>query len=394
MRGFTKKKKTKIHIIDGRIISPNSSPDNSSTLISPPPIVPGGNGNGNGKKSSPEIIDASFVDTSSVESPPEFDASILDLSELEGIDLDEFFQNLENQELESSQKPESSPHPFLEHPEEPKFYTAIPKNSKIINGIVIPADQPYLPKSHRPELPVRKEPDFCPYLIDGDTAKSSVADFSGYLLMLESTGKSKRTRSEYSIDLRRWKRLLSGEITVEKYNAILQDCNREGKPYKAIRMRNVLKSYAMYRNIHGDPKLIIMLITSQNLYSPKAPEKKKREKLTDKLNKKEIEEYWNLAKSLCKGGKREGIWIAILMLGCPSGTLKDVEFPCKTTLKFTHWGKEKEVKIKRWLYDACESLDKTGISWRMTRKSIYNGVSQYEISPRALNGAKTKEASR
>ena len=328
------KKKRKLQIIDGAIISSDSASGD----------------NGQGKIPAQEL----------------YLAQELDISELEEMDLSPYTEKPEDKK----ENTDSFTRPPIEKID--------PADFKIIEGIMIPADQVYIPESHRPGLPIPTNANFAPYLI-----KNDASDFSGYLHFLEATGKTRRTRSEYGIDLRQWGRKLEGEISIAKINSILKSFGTENKPYRAIRMRNVLKSYATYRNFHGDSKLLIVLTTSLSLYNPVIPRKKKREKPTDNLSEKEREIYWDLAKDLAKDGKREGIWIGLLLVGISPAAIQEAKFINKSTLPHQLWGKEKEAKIEKWLYDACQSIPEE--NWRLGRRTIHKEVAKYEVSPRALN---------
>ncbi len=339
------KRKRKLRIIDGAIIS-------NSALI--PEDLEGSEG--------------SISEDNGNEHIPTQDLYVsqeLDISELEEIDLSLYTEKPEDKKEDTA----SFKRPPIEKID--------PADFKIIEGIMIPADQVYIPESHRPGLPIPTNGNFAPYLI-----KNNASDFSGYLHFLEATGKTRRTRSEYGIDLRRWGRELEGEVSIAKINAIVKRFDTENKPYRAIRMRNILKSYATYRNFHGDSKLLIMLTTSLSLYNPVIP-KKKREKPTDNLSEKEKDIYWDLAKDLVKDRKREGIWIGLLLLGISPAGIQEAEFANKSTLRYQLWGKEKEARIEKWLYDACQSIPEE--SWRLGRRTIHKEVAKYEVSPRALN---------
>ena len=317
-----------------------------------------------------QIVDGRIVD-SEEEIDRTHDAF---LKELEDFSLD---LNAHREHKESSNTPGqtlsqvSDSNPLPEGIED-----ANPDDFRVIEGILLPKDQPYLPEEYRPELLVRQgEQRFCPYFTEDD-----ISDYGGFMSYLMNTGKGKRTRYDYTIDLRKWKRelgRLGGQLTVDNINTILS----QFKAARACRLLAALKSYAEYRNFHQDSKLLILLTTSLTLKKPAKSSNPTRSKNTDAVSREEAKHYRELARDLCQEGRKEGIWIALSLLGVPPGNLAKVSFPDQSHVCFVFRRKERKAKIEKWLYTACHDID----GWRLGRRGVHLGLSKYEITPMALN---------
>lgn len=249
-------------------------------------------------------------------------------------------------------------------------------NFRIVDGILVPNDQPLEVHLINPPAPL---PAFAPYLTADNGAGDT--DLGMYLHYLKSSGKTKKTITEYGIDLRLWKTHLHGELTIEQINTVLKAFNA----WRSQRMKYVLNSYAKYRNFHGDQKLLILLSTAIALHKPKIIHSDR--KPTDRLNRKEAETYRAQAQVLCKDGKRHGIWIALLLLGVPSGSLYAIELINKSTVRFLRRGQTIEAKIGKWLYDAMTTIPED--QWRVKRHWLQQELkTKYQVTGRALNSGR------
>lgn len=246
---------------------------------------------------------------------------------------------------------------------------------RLVEGILIPKNQAYLPEEFRPELLVRHTQEFCPYFTQND-----IADYGLFMDYLIQTGIGTRTRYDYTVSLRKWKReleKLGGDINIDNLNAILKSVS----PARGQNLLFALKAYAKYRNFHQDSKLLILLTTSLTLHKPTQAPKQKRTKPTQAVTKEEAAHYKALAKDLCRDGKKEGVWIGLSLLGVPPGNMTSVAFPDKSHVTFIHRRKEKKAKVEQWLHTACQTID----GWRLGRRTVHRGIQKYEMTPMALN---------
>ncbi len=324
------------------------------------------------------IVDGKIINPGTAVNPPASTDTFLD--ELKEFSLDLTVQK-EIKESENTTKPVSvlvpKAHSLPEGIEEASL-----SDFRLIEGILIPKNQPYLPEEYRPELLARQgKQRVCPYLNEND-----ISDYGGFMNYLMNSGRSKRTRYDYTIDLRKWKKelgKLNGQLTVDNINSVLSHF----KPARGSRLLAALKSYANYRNFHQDGKLLILLTTSLTLNKPGRAPKQERNKSTDAVTPEEAKHYRNLAKDLCDEGRKEGIWIGLSLMGVPPGNLAKISFPDQSHVEFIFRRKKKNTKIEKWLYNACKSIS----GWRVGRRNVHHGISKYEITPMALNQHATRK---
>jgi len=213
-------------------------------------------------------------------------------------------------------------------------------------------------------------PIFNPSFLCDDQA---VSDLGLYLSFLESEGKKERTRSEYMIDLRVWKKEINGHFP----NAVLvQQVLDRFKPHRAHRLLTVLKSYGKYRNYHGDPRIVVLLSTSLNIKKPEIPESK-----PEILSKEQFHLYNLSARELCKENNHTGIWIGLSLLGIRSDTIKYVDTDDQQHLVIKN-GEEKKINAPAWLVNAIETIPKS--KWERSRNTIRKGLQNYGITPNVL----------
>jgi hypothetical protein len=185
--------------------------------------------------------------------------------------FEEFLENIPEIDLSDIPDEPQAEHPFLEHAEEIEADAF-----KKIEGIIIPAHQPYIPEQYRSSLPEQYVNIFCPYLRDV-TSKQGIQDYGFFVDYLRNRHYTKSTITGHALDLKKWGKELDGNITVDAINTTLKTIETDKSIYRAIRMRNSLKLYAHYRNFHGDKALLVLLSTSLTLYNPVLPKESKKE---------------------------------------------------------------------------------------------------------------------
>ncbi|HSM46525.1 MAG TPA: hypothetical protein VK872_01810, partial [Draconibacterium sp.] len=126
-------------------------------------------------------------------------------------------------------------------------------------------------------------------------------DLGLFLDYLAHLGRSEHTRREYFIDLRIWKRELAGDIGLGKIQSVLSN----QPAHRARRMLFCLKAYGRYRNFHGDPRIVILLATSE--FKMPALPNPRRERLTHEA----VNIYRKSARDMTRTGNRIGIWIGL-----------------------------------------------------------------------------------
>ena len=230
------------------------------------------------------------------------------------------------------------------------------------------------------ELPVDKpdnslpsKPHYQPcYLTDGNQS-----DLGLFIHFLEFHSKlSKRYRSDIMIDLNVWKKKLTGNIfDAEAIQTVLLQHRNRAAQYLAS-----LKKYAEYRNIYGDNRLLVTIVTSQTIKVPK----KSQPNEPDCLSKIQIDMYKTQAIKLCGLGKREGIWLGLFLLKINSSNISKLQYlnGSENQILFEIRSKQIAVDCPGWLMDAMKSIPET--QWRLNRNTIRLNVREYGVSPRDI----------
>lgn len=221
-------------------------------------------------------------------------------------------------------------------------------------------------------VPVMSEPTSAPgYLASGYLIDNDQADIDAFLVYLEPK-LSKRTISDYSQNLKLWRKLLNGDLSPDNIQKSLETFDYA----RAIHMRTCLFNYGQYRLTVNDPTIATQLAKTQ--YDPQPPADEKDKKI---ISEKEAEIYHTIAQKLCAEGKRAGILIELCLLGVKPGQIASIKILNKSTIQ----DDKRKIKIPEWLHTAMATISER--QWRLNRKTIHKEVAQYETFPSLLNTA-------
>ena len=219
----------------------------------------------------------------------------------------------------------------------------------------------HAPAEEPPFYPIANPYDlYCPSFLTHD---SDAGDFDRFLATL--TDLSKRSRAQYMCDLRRWKIELNGDFSPKAIQAVIDRLSA----HSAKRMLPVLNRYARHRNMMGDPRFVLSLAVNLRIKRPQKPKKQP-------ITRQQKELYWALAESLCRKGKREGIWVGLSLTGVHASAIKEATVQ-DTYLRIP--GKT-EVKLPVWLALAMRETQ----DWARSRGKIWGSLKAYGCSPREL----------
>ncbi|MCP4696719.1 MAG: hypothetical protein GY862_07710 [Gammaproteobacteria bacterium] len=194
------------------------------------------------------------------------------------------------------------------------------------------------------------------------------SDYGGFIHYLNYMKISERYRSEQAINLRVWQRGLGGRIDTESIQKVLVNPGRAGQLLTALR------NYAKYRDLHGDPRLLLTLAR----VSLKRQAKNRTKKI-EKLNPAQIEMYTTQAEKLCSEGNRSGVFIGLLLQGVSAAEIHGLEMVDGNIIL-----KRKDEKIfidaPGWLVQAMT----VSTNWRRKRTTINREVRNYGTTPREI----------
>jgi len=214
-------------------------------------------------------------------------------------------------------------------------------------------------------LPCKYHPSYLADVNDG-------GDLGLFFDYLNHLGRSEHTRREYFVDLRIWRRELAGEINLDKIQSVLSN----QPAHRARQMLFCLKAYGRYRNFHGDPRIVILLATSE-LKMPALP-KPRRERLTHEA----VNIYRKSARDMTRTGNRIGIWIGLSLLGVKASEIATVTFNGNGKVSYVRNGKIFEKKCPQWLYDALHQIERS--KWALGKCSVWKGLKSYGVTPYTL----------
>ncbi len=275
-------------------------------------------------------------------------------------------------DLPTVSEPEESPDlSTFSNPEAEPDSTSEPEPCRAENLRLDTLPEPSPASAESPVFYPPAEPQYHPsFLID----EADGGDTGLFLDYLESLGRKERTRQEYLIDLRAWKRELAGAWPD---SGLVQQITSGLKPHRAHRLITALKSYSRYRNLHGDPRLSVMFATAINLKPVKIPPPKKPEVLT----RQQIRMYRTTARELCGDGNRVGIWIGLTLLCVKSAEMKSA-WPDGDRSILIGTDPPRTIEAPDWLVRAMTEIDRA--EWERTNNAIRKGLERYGTSPRIL----------
>jgi site-specific recombinase XerD len=206
-----------------------------------------------------------------------------------------------------------------------------------------------------------EEPELAPVLPDPDHGVFQVPQ--GYLVHLQSAGRSKRTIAEYVWDLRWWVQLQGIDaLGLHDIERILANLH----PATARRKIAALRSFAKWRLREGDGAL--HAVVSQ-VFPPKTPGRVPKDRGTE-----EFIDFSKCALDLTKVGDRRGIWIGLM--NCCGLRISEVQTatpaPGRAIKVIGKGNKERLVPAPGWLLEALQcNKDSQGRGWRKGRASIW-----------------------
>jgi hypothetical protein len=257
----------------------------------------------------------------------------------------------------------------------------------IRDGIIIDTDQPEAcdpePEEEFPKFPpplppqpIKKiEPEplqnpptaaYLPcFITDG-----SQSDYGGFVHFLEHMQVSDRYRSEQAINLKVWARKLCGRIDAESIQDVVKNPGRAGQ------MMAALRNYARYRDLHGDPRLLITL----SRIKIKRPAKYKPKKV-EKLTADQVGMYRNQAQKLCREENRNGVFLGLLLLGISPTEIHGLEL-VNNMIRIKRKNEKLLIDAPAWLMRAMTTIPEK--KWRKKRGTVIKEVKAYAITPREI----------
>lgn len=224
-------------------------------------------------------------------------------------------------------------------------------------------------------LPVASLP--C-YLTDR-TAVNDLAHFISYYSSLNMQS----TIYKHIKNLKMWSRDLEGHLTTKKILEVLRGL-------KIISVKNsrieALKAYAVYRNAYGDPRLKMILATSDTIKRVQIENKRKI------VSYKEMVSAYNIARVSVLEGDKVGIWLGLILFG-----FRRTEFISLITERakdnvyiYYVYRRKKKQKVYRsevpdWLYYAYENIDKSKL--KRSDSEIFKEVVKYGSNITKLHNA-------
>ncbi|WP_018250269.1 tyrosine-type recombinase/integrase [Orenia marismortui] len=177
-----------------------------------------------------------------------------------------------------------------------------------------------------------------------------------FFLFLKSAGRSKNTIRSYRSDIRHWQRVAERKNKTI-YNLSLQDIERAnaGEDINTVKrrisgLRQLAKWYLRegYTKLHVELEKVVLGRGKQRI-----PKAKSEEEFT------KIREH---AKELITEGKREGIWLGLmLMCGLRIGEIKSVMIADDACISVIGKGdKERKIPAPEWLLEALEEFKAEG----------------------------------
>ena len=197
-------------------------------------------------------------------------------------------------------------------------------------------------------------------------------DEHGFMEWMTLGNRAERTKQEYIWELRWWKRKAKRrkkelhELTVNDIESAL----RRVKAQAALRKIAALKTWARWQLREGRGNLFLEV---EKVIKPK-----RSKSLPKDLGHKRFMELKSLAMELISQGKREGIWIGLMLCGgLRISEIKTCQ-PYQNGVKVVGKGnKERYVPLPEWLLKGMTDIRKRPPGgWAVTRKTISKELSQ------------------
>ncbi len=144
-------------------------------------------------------------------------------------------------------------------------------------------------------------------------------------------------------------------------------------------VREYLKS-ALYRlqRRHSDDEPSPVIIQDGVIVSePPHDEEYDQHAETQRKQTERAAQYHQNAQTLCEQGKREGIWIELMLLGVPISNIKQGVID-GNSFYFSRKGEPLSVIVPDW---CLTIMQHDRINWRIDRKGIHLALSRLELKP-------------
>lgn len=200
---------------------------------------------------------------------------------------------------------------------------------------------------------------------------SETGDYGLFHHYLENTSYTARTRGDYLADIKLWKTACAGTYPDAD---LIEATTRKLSAHRALRMLTALKCYGRYRNLHGDPRLVVLFATTLKLKRPKAPPRAQKKAFH---GVEQLTMFQGLAKQLCLDGERVGIWLALSMLGVKSSAMRFIRIDGSDIIV-----DDKSIPAPAWLIEASLAIDRG--KWERSNNTIRKGMVPYGTNPHHL----------
>lgn len=92
-------------------------------------------------------------------------------------------------------------------------------------------------------------------------------------------------------------------------------------------------------------------------------------------------DYLKLAESLCAQGNRDGIWIALSLLGVKPSYIETLTVTLDADGTRVSTRNNQVIDVPAWLYQAMQNI----AEWKRSRNIVHREVAKYGTHPQALN---------
>lgn len=196
-----------------------------------------------------------------------------------------------------------------------------------------------------------------------------------FFVHLRTAGKAKRTIQEYEYELAWWK-TQAKECRKKPYFLKVHEIEQilvELHPATRQRKKAALRTYSRWLLRENHPRLYAEM--------EKLPSVKRPKSLPKDLGAKRFNELRNQAKQWIQNGKREGVWLGLmLMTGLRISEIQTAHKSGDYIKVMGKGEKERLVPVPKWLLEAMENIPRNGRrGWAKQRTVIWQGLAKQNI---------------